>query len=133
MKKLFSFLLVAVVYMGAFALPIAATAVNLCPVNAGVNIPGCGANSTKSPEQIVTTIIGILLFVAFVIALIFLIWGGIKWIMSGGEKDGASKAKETITSALIGLAVVLGAWLLLNIVVKTLTGNDLGQLNLPTF
>jgi len=81
----------------------------------GVNVQGlCGL----TVEAIVPKVISTILFVAFVAALIFLIIGGVKWIISGGDKEGTTKAKETVTSALIGLAVVLGSWILINIILR---------------
>lgn len=61
-------------------------------------------------------ILNILLAAAFMVALVFLIYGGIRWILSGGDKEGTSKAKGTVTAALIGLAIVLSSWLLINII-----------------
>lgn len=101
---------VSTLYWGA--LP--ALAVNLCNQGSGVNTSRlCGGTI----EGLVSTVINTALFIAFIAALVYLIWGGIKWIMSGGDKEGTNKAKETVTSALIGLAVVLGSWVLLNIVI----------------
>lgn len=117
--------------MAVNAVPVLA-GTNLCPdKSTGITVPGCGQTITLA--DIISRVISILLFAAFVIALLFLIWGGIKWILSGGEKDQAGKAKETITSALIGIAVVLASWLLLNVVVQLLTGTSFTNINIPDF
>ncbi len=94
--------------------------VNLCPPTGQPQPPGCagGVAQTVSINSIISSVLNLLLFVSFVIALVFLIIGGIKWMMSGGDKEGSGKAKETVTSALIGLAVVLGAWILINILLN---------------
>lgn len=107
----------------------AKTTVNLCEEKQGFNINFlCGVKI----EGLIKTAINTVLFVAFVAALIFLIYGGIKWIMSGGDKDGATKAKETVTSALIGLAIVLGAWVLINIILQFFgVGGGLSGLTTP--
>ncbi len=56
-------------------------------------------------------------FVAAVIAaLFFLIVGGIRWITSGGDKEAAIKAKETITAATIGLVVVFSVYAVLRLI-----------------
>lgn len=95
------------------ALP--AFAVNLCDSSGGANV---SALCTGTIEGLIKTVLNTALFVAFVAALVYLIWGGINWIMSGGDKEGTAKAKEKVTSALIGLAVVLGSWVLINIVIQ---------------
>ncbi len=116
----------------AFAAP---TGGILCPPDAergtGIVPPGCGGTITA--EGIIGFVLNLLLFVAFIAALVFLIIGGIKWIMSGGDKEGTNKAKETVTSALIGLAVVLAAWILINIVINVMTGGQstIGNITVP--
>ena len=114
-------------------LPALAVVSPLCPdaAKTGITPPGCGG-TIPTVQNIITFVLNILLFASFIIALVFLIIGGIKWIMSGGDKEGASKAKETVTSALIGLAVVLGAWILINIVISTLTGGSLSTILVPS-
>ncbi|MCL4397866.1 pilin [Patescibacteria group bacterium] len=120
-------------------LPALADTVGLCPTQAPFP-PGCdnGKATAISVGSIISSVLNLLLFVAFVAALIFLIIGGIKWILSGGDKEGTSKAKETVTSALIGLAVVLAAWILINILLSFfgvssgLTGLTVPTLNVGT-
>lgn len=103
-----------------------AFAIDLCPTNTlGVAVPGCdGVDLGK----LTGSVIGILLFVAFLIALIFLIIGGIRWILSGGDKEATNKAKDTVTSALIGLVVVLSAFVLINVVLQLILGTTLDGL-----
>lgn len=104
---------------------------DLCPngTGPGFNIPGCKGISVG---KTIGSLVGIAFFVALIIALAFLILGGIKWIMSGGDKEGTQKAKETITSALIGLAVVISAFILINLLLQLLTGQSLNGLTVPT-
>lgn len=94
----------------------------------GFPIPGCAGINIGST---IGSVLGIAFFVALIIALAFLILGGIKWIMSGGDKEGTGKAKETVTSALIGLAVVIGAFILINLLLQLLTGKSLNQIAPP--
>lgn len=56
------------------------------------------------------------MIVAAVITFAFLIWGGLQWIMSGGDKSKYEEARGRITAALIGLAIVALAWLLIKLV-----------------
>ncbi|MCL5411817.1 MAG: pilin [Patescibacteria group bacterium] len=42
--------------------------------------------------------------------LLYLIVGGIKYLTSGGDSKAAQSARETITTALIGLVIVTGVW-----------------------
>jgi len=57
-------------------------------------------------------------------------WGGIVIMTAGGsigtEKSPSrvSKGKKIITTAVIGIAIALGAWLVINAIFLALTGSD---------
>ena len=61
-------------------------------------------------------IIRIAFVVAVVLTFIFLLMGGIQWITSGGDKGKYEEARNRITAALIGLAIVALAWLIIKLV-----------------
>lgn len=105
-----------------------AYAVDLCKDVQGVN---AGKLCGVEVDTIVEKSINVILFVSFVAALLYLIFGGIRWIMSGGDKEATAKAKGTVTAALIGLAVVLASWILINVIL-TFFGSGLGNLTWPT-
>lgn len=54
----------------------------------------------------------LLLMAAGVAAFFYLLMGGLQWITSGGDKAGVEGAREKITAAMIGLAIVATAWAL---------------------
>ncbi|NIT03679.1 hypothetical protein GTO10_01980 [Candidatus Saccharibacteria bacterium] len=70
-----------------------------------------------------SAITNILFGIAGTIAVIILIMGGIQYMTSGGDKIGVEQARGRITSAVIGLVIVLGAWLIVNVVLRTITPN----------
>lgn len=80
--------------------------------------------SIEQPEEVKITQIGPLIRSGISLALIaaailtfgFLVWGGLQWIMSGGDKAKYEEARNKITAALIGLAIVALAWLLIKLV-----------------
>jgi hypothetical protein len=43
---------------------------------------------------------------ASLLCLILIIWGGISWITSGGDKAGVESARKKIIYALIGLVII---------------------------
>lgn len=67
-------------------------------------------------QTVIRNVLIILFIVAIVMTLIYLIWGGIDWITSGGNKEGLEKARKKITFAIIGLVVTLLAFLIVNVV-----------------
>lgn len=80
---------------------------------------------------IVGSAITILFVVAIVIALGFLVYGGIKWITSGGDKTAVEAARNTIVAAVVGLVVVFLSYFILNLVLGFFN-LSLGKLELPT-
>lgn len=66
--------------------------------------------------DVMRNIIRFILIVAFIIAFIMLIVGGIRWMMAGGDEKAVEKARGTITSALIGMVVVLVSFALIKLV-----------------
>lgn len=60
--------------------------------------------------------IQIALIIAAILTFAFLIWGGIEWIASGGNKEKYEAARGRITAALVGLAIVAAAWALMKLI-----------------
>lgn len=66
------------------------------------------------------TIVQGLLGLLGVLFLILIIWGGYQWMVAGGEEEKVTHAKSTLTNAIIGLAVVLGAWAIYSFIANIL-------------
>ena len=62
----------------------------------------------------VPTILRIVFTMAGLLSVIFIIVGGIKYTLSGGDSSGIKSAKETITYAVVGLIVTLLAFGIVN-------------------
>lgn len=45
-----------------------------------------------------------------VIFLILVIWGGTMWMVSGGNEQSITKAKQILTTAVIGLVIVMAGY-----------------------
>jgi len=54
------------------------------------------------------------------VAVAFLIYGGIKWILSGGDKQAVESARNHIVAAIVGLVIVAGAFVIIGVVFKLL-------------
>lgn len=55
------------------------------------------------------------------VALLMFVWGGFQWLFSAGEQDRIKKGKETIKWAVLGLTVMLLAYVLVSAVLSILT------------
>ena len=77
--------------------------------------------SQKTPEQIVAQAIKILLAFLGVIFLILMMYGGFKWMLSGGNSEDVSAAKKIIKNGFIGLIIILAAYGITSMVGSLLT------------
>lgn len=105
-------------------------AINPCPT--GANFGSVCSLKGADFGKVVGNIIQILMVLAVVIAVIFLIWGGIKWILSGGDKAKVESARNTIIGGIIGLVLVFLAYFIIS-VVASLFGIEITNMSLPKF
>ncbi len=84
----------------------------------GVNKINDG-NTTNLP-QFIKSIINILLFVIGIIAVLMIIIGGIRYVVSGGDSNAVTGAKNTILYSIVGLVVALMAFAIVNFVLNSL-------------
>lgn len=75
--------------------------------------------------------INLIFVVAALLALGFLIIGGIKWLTSQGEKEGINKARETIVASIVGLIIIFLSYLIINFVLQLFVNVSLSNLTLP--
>jgi hypothetical protein len=105
------------------------TSLDPCPKDSQFNtLCKLQANQLGS---VVSNAVTIILIVATLIALFFLIWGGVRWITSGGDKAKVDEARKTIIGAIIGLVIAFLAYFILTIVLS-IFGLSLNKLQLPT-
>jgi len=115
----------------------AATFLTLASSAFAVTVTTCGTgNLAKLCTLDFTNVIGPLVQLFFVLAIIaallYLVWGGFKWLTSGGDKQAVASAREHIIAALIGLVIVFLSYFILNIVMNFFFGYSLGTFDLPT-
>lgn len=65
----------------------------------------------------------IVLYIVGVIAVIMLIIGGIKYVISGGDAKKVTDAKNTVLYAIIGLVIAFLAFAIVNFVITALPSN----------
>jgi hypothetical protein len=102
----------------------------LCPKGSGFDSL-CNLRVDKA-GGLVGVIIQWILIIAILSSAFFLIWGGIRWISSGGDKGKIDSARGMLTAAIVGLIISLLAFFILNIVLAVITGQGLSNLSIPT-
>lgn len=70
---------------------------------------------------VVAAVIEILLRIAAIVAVIMIIYGGFSYTTSQGDPEGTKKARNTLTNALIGLAVAVSAAAIVSFIAKSIT------------
>jgi len=88
----------------------------------------------KNFPKFIGNAVTVALIIAGILIFIYLVWGGLQWMTSGGDKQKVEDARSKITNALIGLAIVAAAYALAQIIANFLgTGTGLGSSqNLPS-
>lgn len=83
--------------------------------------PGSVSHLTPSKtgfagQGIFQLVIQLLFILAMLLSLAYLIWGGIQWTMSGGDKNGVGAARQKIIYAIIGLVLVFLSFFILSVI-----------------
>ena len=65
-----------------------------------------------------------ILYIVGIIAVIMLIIGGIKYVVSGGDAKKVTDAKNTVLYAIIGLVVCFLAFAIVNFVIASLPSDQ---------
>lgn len=113
----------------AIAAPVyAADTIELSPSNDNFN---------RLPDITVGGIVsGAISLVMLVVALVFffmLVLGGLKWVMAGGDQKNVETARNQITNALIGLAIVFASWAIVRLIEVVFGVSIISGLEIPKF
>lgn len=82
--------------------------------------PPGSINPDIRAENIPQFVINLLFGVAMFLAVAYLMFGGIKWITSRGDKVGVETARRHIMAAVIGLVIVIGTFFILQVLFTVL-------------
>lgn len=112
-KKLARTTLIALTVMAVLT-PVLALAVLPTPTPP---VTGTGITLVEI-EALLNRIAKFLIVVSIIIAVIFIVWGGILYMAARGDEGKVETAKSTIYNGIIGAAVVLGV----GVILQTLAG-----------
>lgn len=76
---------------------------------AAMSAGGTGVTSVSDLEALIVKIGGYISTLLFAVAGVMLIIAGFMWMASGGNPEGATKARTMLINALIGVAIALAA------------------------
>ena len=72
-------------------------------------------------QSFIQSVIQVMVTLSGFIAAGFIVWGGVGYITSSGNPEALDKSKKTILYSAIGLTLVLGAFVISNIVSQLAT------------
>ena len=89
--------------------------------SAGI-VPCDGPNCTVcSLATLAQNILNIGIYLAVFLSAVLFAWAGWKYLTAGGDTGEVSSAKKIFWNVAIGLIIILGAWLIVDTLVHTLT------------
>ncbi len=93
---------------------------------------GCGDVATIGClEQIFSNVVKSMVSLAIVALFIMIIVGGYKFIFSGGDAKQVEGAKGTLTGAILGMVVIVSAYLILRLI-GNISGANVTEFTIPT-
>lgn len=85
-----------------------------------------GNEDTNSLLDTIQTIVNAALVLVGIVAAIYLVLGGLRYIRSEGEEGEAEKAKNTIVAAVVGIVLIGLSAAIVNFVIYTVSNNGNG-------
>lgn len=80
------------------------------------SVDGLPTSESTSLSSLIQLVVTFMFIGASILALFFLIWGGIQWIVSGGDKTAVEAARKRVTYSLLGLIVVFFSYFIVNLI-----------------
>ena len=90
-------------------------------VRNGADATGQGTDDSASITEIFQTITNALLFIIGAVAVVMLIYGGFRYVTSGGDASAVTSAKNTILYAIVGLIIAFLAFAAVNWILGAIT------------
>lgn len=75
----------------------------------------------RSPVSLtIQNVINLLLYIAGILAVIYILIGGIRYVLSNGDSSAATKGRNNVIYALIGLVVAILSYAIVNFILSKL-------------
>lgn len=127
MKKFATIISISILFISS-GTAYAQTSEPLCPPGSYSSLCNINVNSAGG---VVGTVIQFLLIFAIIVSLFFFLYGGIRYISSGGDKGKVDQARKTLVAAIVGLVISLAAFFVVNLVLIFFTGHGITKMTIP--
>lgn len=82
-----------------------------------------GPAGQQTATDLVLSVISMLLVVAAIIAILYLIIGGVRYITAAGNEELSESAKKTIQHAIIGLVIIILSFVIISVISEALVNS----------
>ena len=79
--------------------------------------------------QLIQNLINFAIFLGVMATALLFMWAGFLYVTNGGSTENISKAKKIFKAVIWGFVAILGGWLLVDTLMKSLTGGEFGFWN----
>lgn len=120
-KKVLIMFAFALVACGAFSLatPEMAQATDLDLGFDYADNLGLSNSEVTDPREMAVNIVRFFMTFLGIIAVVIILLGGFKWMTAAGNEDKVAEAKKLLVAGIIGLAIIISAYVIVNFVLTT--------------
>ena len=115
-KVLAAVMCLAVVFTAVSPVSLPVYAGSKDEVQNGAKLVDGGGSAKQDLPDVITTIINVMLFIAGALAVIMIIYGGIRYITAHGDEKQVKVAKDTIVYSVAGLIIAIIAYALVTFI-----------------
>lgn len=89
--------------------------------NNSASIVGETLNTEKTLPDMISNVIKIMLGLFGTVALVFVIWGGVEWLLSKGDSGKIKIARDRMLAAAVGLAIIAAAYAITDFIIAQIS------------
>lgn len=125
MKKIFKIIL-PILMCGVIAVATVAGSASALTLQEGAAAAQCDGCPSElfGNTGVFRQVTNVILYIVGIIAVIMLIIGGIRYVVSGGDAKKVTDAKNTVLYAIIGLVICFLAFAIVNFVISALPNSE---------
>ncbi|MEK7072570.1 MAG: hypothetical protein AAB969_03300 [Patescibacteria group bacterium] len=112
--------LLSVIVLSLFALPVLVSAQG--NLNLGLENAAQIGLGDRDLKDSINSIIQLILSFLGILAVIIILWGGFIWMTAAGDEAKVDKAKKLIISGIVGIVIILAAYIIANFVITQVGG-----------
>ncbi len=119
-KKILSALIIGV--MAILLMPVLVSAATIKTDLWGGVQPPSNVGVGSDPRTIIQSVIGFLMGFLGIIAVLIILIAGFQWMTAGGDDAKVKKSQTMMIQGVIGLVIILAAWLIASFAITNIQG-----------